>query len=244
MELESALTQIRRVWQEKTGSGSSVSLERLPQSVTQIFTMLNTTIARRDPSASLATAGDGSEAGKGSDGLDASQADAAAASGGVNSSAQAAGALAAAARYFSRSEPSNPALLLVRQATELLGKSFLEVMRILVPDHVEKAAINIGRSESFDVPIERLSNLAAETAEQPTNVADSGTPSELLFEAQTRAQALALLEQVGSYFRTAEPSSPIPFLTERARDLAQRDFLSVLKALLPPDSLKTGGNGG
>jgi len=37
----------------------------------------------------------------------------------------------------------------------------------------------------------------------------------------------------------AEPSSPIPFLTDRARDLAQRDFLSVLKALLPADTLKS-----
>ena len=184
------------------------------------------------------------QAGKGSDGLDASQPDAAAATGRVTSSAQAAGALAAAAKYFSRSEPSSPALLLVRQANELLGKSFLEVMRILVPDQVERATINIGRNESFDVPIERLSTLAAETAEQPANATDSGTPSEMLFEAQTRAQTLALLEQVGNYFRIAEPSSPIPFLTERARDLAQRDFLSVLKALLPPDSLKTGGNGG
>ena len=64
MELESALTQIRRVWQEKNGSGSAVSLDRLPQSVAQIFTMLNTTIAKRDPSASLAAAGDGSEAGR------------------------------------------------------------------------------------------------------------------------------------------------------------------------------------
>ena len=44
---------------------------------------------------------------------------------------------------------------------------------------------------------------------------------------------VTLLEQVGHYFRMAEPSSPIPFLTDRARDLAQRDFLSVLKALLP-----------
>jgi type VI secretion system protein ImpA len=59
------------------------------------------------------------------------------------------------------------------------------------------------------------------------------------FEIQNRSQALALLEQVGNYLRSAEPSSPIPYLVDRARDLAHRDFLSVLKALLPTDSLKS-----
>jgi type VI secretion system protein ImpA len=47
------------------------------------------------------------------------------------------------------------------------------------------------------------------------------------------------LEQVGNYVRSAEPSSPIPYLVDRVRDLAHRDFLSLLKALLPTDSLKS-----
>jgi type VI secretion system protein ImpA len=47
-----------------------------------------------------------------------------------------------------------------------------------------------------------------------------------------------LLDQVGQYFRSAQPSSPIPFFTDRARELATSDFLSVLKALLPADALK------
>jgi type VI secretion system protein ImpA len=59
------------------------------------------------------------------------------------------------------------------------------------------------------------------------------------FEIQNRAQALALLEQVGNYLRSTEPSSPVPYLIDRVRDLAHRDFLSVLKALLPTDTLKS-----
>jgi type VI secretion system protein ImpA len=49
---------------------------------------------------------------------------------------------------------------------------------------------------------------------------------------------------IGAHFRNAEPSSPIPFLADRARDLALRDFLSILSALLPEDALKTINPGG
>jgi type VI secretion system protein ImpA len=56
--------------------------------------------------------------------------------------------------------------------------------------------------------------------------------------AKTRADAIRLLEQIAAYYRVAEPSSPIPFLTERARSLAEQDFVSLLKGMLPGDVLK------
>jgi type VI secretion system protein ImpA len=55
--------------------------------------------------------------------------------------------------------------------------------------------------------------------------------------ATTRAQAMALLDQVAGFLRGAEPSSPIPLLVERARALADRDFITVLRAVLPSSSL-------
>jgi type VI secretion system protein ImpA len=236
LALVEALKQIRVTWQEKSNSGVPVTLERLPSNVGQIFAMLDSAIAKRDPSASLTSPPAGAQ-----DGATEAAAEGAAPTlvGKVGSSAQAAGALAAVAKYFSSREPSNPALLLVRQADALLGKSFLEVMRVLVPTHVDKAAVNIGKDQFFDLPIDRLSSFA-DVEEQPANTAD-GAPEGPQFEIRTRAEALALLDQVSNYFRTAEPSSPIPFLTDRARDLAQRDFLSVLKALLPADALRLNG---
>jgi type VI secretion system protein ImpA len=57
------------------------------------------------------------------------------------------------------------------------------------------------------------------------------------FTATTRAQALRLLNDVGAYFRGAEPSSPIPWLTDRARALAEKDFISLLAAVLPKGTL-------
>jgi type VI secretion system protein ImpA len=234
LELQSALNQIAQTWREK--SGDALSLDRLPPAVGSMIAFLDATVARLDPSAALvpqAAAGGPADAG-----ADQERTAAGAASGRIASAADAAAALAAIADYFSRSEPSNPALLLVRQASQLIGKSFLEVMQILVPTHLEQAAINIGKDQFFDLPIGRLSTLPPVPQERVMNVDDSPSCG-LVFKAQNRAEALDLLDQAGRYFRAAEPSSPIPFVIERARDLGQRDFLSVLRAVLPADALKT-----
>jgi type VI secretion system protein ImpA len=234
MDLQSALDQIVQTWREK--SGEALSLERLPPVVGSMVAFLDATVARLDPSAALvpqAGAGGAAEAV-----ADQERPAAGDALGRIASAADAAAALAAVAEYFGRSEPSNPALLLVRQASQLVGKSFVEVMQILVPTHLEQAAINIGKDQFFDLPIGRLSTLPSEPPERVVN-ADDSPSSGIVFRAQNRAEALDLLDQAGRYFRTAEPSSPIPFIIERARDLGQRDFLSVLRAVLPADALKT-----
>jgi type VI secretion system protein ImpA len=154
--------------------------------------------------------------------------------GALASTGQASAALAAAGDYFARTEPSNPALLLVRQAQEMVGKSFIEVMRMLVPSHVESASINIGRDKVFDLPIERM----AELVTSPSSVAETDAGA-IVFSATNRSQALDLLAKVSLFFRAAEPSSPIPLLVDRARDLAQRDFLSLLNDVLPEGALRT-----
>jgi len=117
-----------------------------------------------------------------------------------------------------------------------VGKSFVEVMRMLVPAHVEAAAINIGRDKFFDLPIERMAVLPASEVPLP---ASSATAQDPVFNAESRATALMLLNHVAMFFRGSEPSSPIPFLIDRARELAQRDFLSLLQDVLPEGTLKT-----
>src|SRR5262249_59826988 len=60
-------------------------------------------------------------------------------------------ALTAIADYYGRREPSSPVLPLVRQARELVGKSFLEVVTMLVPSQADKAAFQIGTDQVFDL---------------------------------------------------------------------------------------------
>ena len=155
-------------------------------------------------------------------------------------------ALAAIAEYYGRSEPSSPVLPLVRQAHQLIGKSFLEIMTILVPSHVDKAAFQIGTNPVFDLPVSKLSSVSAAPASFDTSaMADHGpavpvhpTPSIASYRVESRTQALVLLESVQRYFRYSEPSSPVPMLCERARALADRDFMGVLEDVLPKSALK------
>ncbi|MGO4715584.1 ImpA family type VI secretion system protein [Bradyrhizobium sp. 2TAF24] len=225
--LTATLADIKAGWHDKLNSGKPLSLKRLAGEVEGITTWLTSLLAQRDPSTAAPAAVD-----------DDSAPDEAPAmvSGAIASPATAGAALAAVAGYLAHAEPSSPALLLVRQAHEMVGKSFIEVMRMLVPSFVETAAINIGRDKVFDLPIERMAALLPETngAAPPEEEAQ-----ELVFKIENRAQALLLLGQVATFFRAAEPSSPIPFLLDRARDLAQRDFLSVLHDVLPEGALKT-----
>jgi type VI secretion system protein ImpA len=169
--------------------------------------------------------------------------------------------LRAVAAYFTRSEPSSPVLPLVLQAEQLMGKSLFEVLQILVPNHLSEAAYQIGAQQYFALPVERLSGLL-EASASPMNAAAPGSedPPADGSDAEAaepaacdgepalptrqpmpavgdRRQAMAVLEQVAVFLRNAEPSSPIPWLIERARSLADRDFLGVLRALLPASAM-------
>lgn len=229
--LRDALQAILRTWATQA-DGPAVDLGKIVELVGRMVAFLDGAITARDPSAGLPAADEA----EGEDAGDPAEAAARVAVGKITGAAEAAAALNAAADYFAQREPSSPALLLVRQASQLLGKSFLEVMRVLVPNHVETAAIEIGRVESFSLPIERLSAFGEGNGAVAAETNGDGTAP--AFTVGSRAEALVTLDQVAAYLRVAEPSSPVPFLIERARDLAQRDFLSVLKALLPTDALK------
>ncbi len=50
---------------------------------------------------------------------------------------------------------------------------------------------------------------------------------------RTRDDATRALDAVAAFFRTNEPSSPIPLLIERAKRLVAKDFLEVLAELAP-----------
>jgi type VI secretion system protein ImpA len=148
-------------------------------------------------------------------------------------------ALAAIADYYARSEPSSPILPLVRQAHLLIGKSFFDVMSILVPTQMDKAAFQIGSDQFFELPVGKLPKLAEVPSAGLTEPA--GAVDGQKYRVMSRPEAIALLELVQRFFRKSEPSSPIPMLCERARGMAERDFMSVLREVLPKAALKSFG---
>lgn len=147
--------------------------------------------------------------------------------------AEASAALAAAGAFLRAHEPSSPAELLVRQAQMLVGKSFLEVMRILVPAHASDATIAIGANRGLRLTFDQLSAVPEDEAGSGDEADGADAASPAHFHAATRAEAMALIREAGGFFRGHEPSSPIPLLLEKAAGMAERDFLAILRDVLP-----------
>ena len=236
-----ATTSLDRIRASFLMHGGSPGLENLTALVDKLQGFIDPRAALEQETADFTAAGgdDISATAKGSGAV--------AAAGSPASLAEAQQALAAIADYYNRSEPSSPTLPLVRQAHQLIGKSFFEVMSILVPTQMDKAAFQIGGDQFFELPVGKLSKLpeAAPSSPDSADEARAATGSQggvvSQYRIEFRAQAISLLEQVQRFFRHAEPSSPVPMLCDRARALAERDFMSVLREVLPKTALKTFG---
>jgi type VI secretion system protein ImpA len=241
--LRTAFGTIQKRCRDKAGADQAVSLEKPIALVDKIFIFLNDAIAKRDPGAAVAAPVALAET-AGAAGTPAPAVVVAA----IRSNAEAAAALAAVDGYFCRCEPSNPALLLVRQVRQLVGKSLLEVLQILIPGQLGEAKFRLGGNQPLEIPVESLAAVAAiepppaEVSEAPAaevseaSAAEAGTGGSPVQpdppKANNRQEAFAVLEQVAAYYRITEPSSPISLILDRARSFANRDFLAVLKDLL------------
>ena len=247
---------------ENAGYDQAVTLDKLPPVVKKMLDAVESAVAARDPGAAAPppVSGDAAGPAPSSDGAASitSPSSHAVPRGRVATVEDARAALAALNAYFRRSEPSSPAAILVQQAQRLMGKSLPEVVRMLVPAYADQAKIQLGADKLFGLTFEQFpdpqeawaasdeesneagaddgwgSSSAADEADTASDDAERpSAPERPPLEAKTRAEAASLLDQVSSFYRSAEPSSPIPLLTERARGLIDRDFLTILKDILP-----------
>ncbi len=144
------LARLRAIWIERVGVDHPLGFPRLVALLDQIAGFLDVAVARRvpghQPSAAAAA-------------TDAQMPATSAATfnpGGLSSILQVKDTLAACLGYFRKTEPSSPAVLLIGQAQQLIGKSLIEVIQIMFPEHVDKAVLEIGEVRRFRLPLERL----------------------------------------------------------------------------------------
>lgn len=148
--MDDALGRIREVWLEKVGANHVLSFPRLSGLVDQIVAFLDAAVARRVP---------GHQAMPGTDAAPGAVAPAGASSfapGACGNILQVKDTLASCLGYFRRMEPSSPAVLLIGQAQQLIGKSLIEVIQIMFPEHLERAILEVGDRPRFRLPLERL----------------------------------------------------------------------------------------
>ena len=80
---------------------------------------------------------------------------------------------------------------------------------------------------------------AQQLANRGVDVEDSGDATEevaqraISGEITSREDAVRMLDKVSEYFRRHEPSSPVPYLLQRAKGLVAKDFMEILQDLTP-----------
>lgn len=133
--------------------------------------------------------------------------------------------------YFVACEPSSPALLLAHQARKLIGRPLIEAVEALAGSRTDGAQIRLGQAGGFTLTIETLRQLSATSGGgQPVTPVrrDDQKPIEY------RAQAQTAMLGVEQFLAANEPSSPVPMLLAKARELMGKDFSSLLGELLNP----------
>lgn len=144
--------------------------------------------------------------------------------------AEARQALVACETYFQTFEPSSAALLLVRQARQLIGQPLVKALEALLPDDAGKAIVAFGPQTGFALPAQRLKSLSEDnlplTAAEPQ--VSTAPPS-----VTGPAEATAVIRSVEDYFRNREKSSPVPLLLQRARSYMDKDFQALVDELIP-----------
>jgi type VI secretion system protein ImpA len=144
----------------------------------------------------------------------------------------AAAALLAAERYFGQREPSSPALILVHQSRMLVGQPLVIALDALLPDKSDQAAMVVDSNFGFEFS---MAKMRAITEDYTSNADETDNDLEAVpaFDAQTRQQATALIGGVAAFFRTSEPSSPIPMLLGRAERFLNQSFQAILADIMP-----------
>ena len=115
----------------------------------------------------------------------------------------------------------------------------------------DQAAADEAAAEEPEAEVPAAEEPAAEeeqAAEEPEPVADAeegdaeATSAPPKFVANNRPEALALVEKVLAYYRAAEPSSPVALILERALALSSKNFIGLLREVLPDGHLKVKGS--
>jgi type VI secretion system protein ImpA len=229
----SALARTRQAFIEQSGYDYVPSFDRLSDFLKQLLDLFH---ASRPELAATARAGI-DERGVDEVASSAAAADgvqvAAPPSGLIGSHSDVAAALLAVEEYLAAHEPSAPALILVHQARALVGKPLIHALETLLPEAAPRAMITLQGEVSMKLNMERLKEL---TADLPglANGGNGADPTARTFSATTRAEAMTLMAEVEHFYKHAEPSSPIPTLLAKASGYSNRDFVAILRDLIPP----------
>jgi type VI secretion system protein ImpA len=77
----------------------------------------------------------------------------------------------------------------------------------------------------------------SEAGTPAAGIASAAAPRRIEGEIQSREDVIRMIKKMCDYYKTAEPSSPVPNILRRAQRLAEMDFMQIVNDL-SPDSVK------
>ncbi|MHA7772600.1 type VI secretion system protein TssA [Roseibium sp. M-1] len=147
----------------------------------------------------------------------------------IRNAAQAKLILDAVEDYFASREPSHPALFLVREARGLVGRSYLDALKILMPRRFDDIALLLGTS-GLQLSNDRLVEL---NENDDRDLGDIDGFSVMVIE--SRSDAMNGIAAVKGYYTANEPTSPIPLLLDEAQNMSSGSFTGLLNLFLRPE---------
>lgn len=147
----------------------------------------------------------------------------------IRNAAQAKLILDAVEDYFASREPSHPALFLVREARGLVGKSYLDALKILMPRRFDDVALLLGTS-GLQLSNDRLIDLNENDERELGDIEDFS-----VMVIESRTDAMKGIASVRGYYASNEPTSPIPLLLEEAQNMSSGSFTGLLNMFLRPE---------
>ncbi|MGR3436509.1 MAG: hypothetical protein ACU0CO_16750 [Shimia sp.] len=167
--------------------------------------------------------------------------------------AQATALLEACIAYVRSREPSSPSLLLMRRAHDLVGKDMFAILDTLL-ENIDRQdvvlSVPLGRGDAvLTFGTEALRRMAQgereaagidgsqpQDAPETDSAPDPDTPpagaAPPPCRPASRAETRQALAEVIRFYQDHEPSSPLPMLLGRARDLLGEPFETVLSELI------------
>ncbi len=140
--------------------------------------------------------------------------------------------------WYYKNEPSSPVPQFIERARSLVGKTFREII-VDVANVAENQILNLfGPAGKYDTHIQRSASLnpqsenqseglSADGAGQSESSISNGEESELV----SQNDVLKALDNINSWFKKNESSSPIPIFVDRAKKLIGKDFNDIIEEI-------------
>lgn len=143
--------------------------------------------------------------------------------------------LRAIEHYFATTEPASLALVLVTQSRLLIGRPLVEALDALMESSSGYAKITFGTENGFAISMSRMRDLSGYANIGTTDDWSDPMEGEVAApEILSRDHAGLMLKAIEEFFRIREPSSPIPILLFKARNMLSKDFHALVRELIPP----------